>query len=306
MAEYNPETKQTARKQTGSFYTPRAIVDYMVTESLKAHLQNALCKKLTQVTPDDAREGLNILFAYTEKDNAFTSDEKGALVDAIYDVTVLDPACGSGAFPMGMLQKLVYVLDKLDHGHEHWKQRSLKDTPAAIREETRALLARSSADFHWKLGLIQHSIYGIDIQPIAVQIAKLRCFVSLLVDFEVNPDQENSGVPALPNLDFKFVAADTLIFPPGEFGGEGELILADPFFEEFARLAEDYFFIRDPEEKKKLRAQIEKLIDKKISERESTVASKREGLQRAIGKIAVTEKGAMQQAAATKKALRCN
>jgi adenine-specific DNA-methyltransferase len=265
LAEYNPETEKSARKQTGSFYTPRSIVDYMVTESLKAHLGSTLCRKLSAVTEADTKEGLDILFSYTEREHAFSDDEKSVLVDAIYDATILDPACGSGAFPMGMLQKLVYVLDKLDHGHEHWKTRILADTPAVIKEQTRKWLDSASADFAWKLGLIQRSIYGIDIQPFAVQIAKLRCFVSLLVDFTVDPTAENHGVPSLPNLDFKFVAANTLIRPPSEIERDDDLLkLEDPFFKSLADLAEKYFFVRDPVEKQRLQGKIEDLIEDQI------------------------------------------
>jgi len=296
LAEYNPETEKTARKETGSFYTPRTIVDYMVNESIKAYLQKVLCEKLTTVSSEDAEEGLDILFSYTEKDHAFTEEEKRVLLNAIYEVTILDPACGSGAFLMGMLQKLVYVLEKLDHGHDHWKGRILKDTPAPIKEETRRLLERSSADFLWKLGLIQRCIYGIDIQPIAVQIAKLRCFISLLVDFSVDERKENKGVPSLPNLDFKFVAADSLIKPPGDMTIEGGLGLVDPFYERFAELAEDYFFVRDHRKKKKLREQIEKIIEEKIRERESSVMSKREELRGAKGQKLNKRQAAVKKA----------
>jgi len=166
---------------------------------------------------------------------------------------------------MGMLQKLVYVLDKLDHGHDHWKKRILSDTPSSMKEQTGKWLATACADFTWKLGLVQRSIYGIDIQPFAVQIAKLRCFVSLLVDFDVDPAADNYGVPSLPNLDFKFVAANTLIKPPSEAERDDDpLKLEDPFFTAFAALAEDYFFVRDPTEKKNLQEQIEALINDQI------------------------------------------
>ncbi len=272
LAEYNPETEKTARKETGSFYTPRTIVDYMVNESLKAYLSQKLTEKLSNVTAEDAQVGLDILFAYTEKEHPFTAQEQQALVDAIYDIKVLDPACGSGAFPIGTLQKLLYVLDKLDHHHDRWKERILHDTPAAMRDETRKLLDRSSAEYSWKLGLIQNCIYGIDIQPIAVQIAKLRCFISLLVDFEIKTDEENSGVPALPNLAFKFVAADSLIKPPGE-AEEG--LFSDPFFERFAQATEDFFFVKSPKEKTRLREQIESLIEEKIDQNEKTLAQQR-------------------------------
>ena len=172
---------------------------------------------------------------------------------------------------MGMLQKLVYVLDKLDHDHDHWKQRILSDTPVALKEQTRKWLDSASADFTWKLGLIQHSIYGIDIQPFAVQIAKLRCFVSLLVDFDVDPAADNCGVPSLPNLDFKFVAANTLVRLPSDVEREDDLLkLEDPFLKEFAALAEEYFFVRDPAAKKRLQSIIEALIERQIATHTNT------------------------------------
>ena len=276
LAEYNPETERTARKETGSFYTPRAIVDYMVGESLKAYLERELIRRVPRCTVADARAGLDLLFAYTEKEHPFDEEERRALVDAVYDVRAFDPACGSGAFPMGMLQKLVFILEKLDRDHQRWKARILEDTPSAMREDTRALLERSSAEHNWKLALIQHSIYGADIQPIAVQIAKLRCFISLLVDFKVDDQVENKGVPALPNLDFKFVAANSLIAAPGEHTARaGELTLKDEFFERFAKAAEDYFYVRMPEEKRVLRQRIEALIAERIAAKEAELSDKR-------------------------------
>jgi hypothetical protein len=145
-----------------------------------------------------------------------------------------------------------------------------------MREDTRKLLERSSAEHNWKLALIQHSIYGADIQPIAVQIAKLRCFISLLVDFKVDPNEENMGVPSLPNLDFKFVAANSLIPVPGEHTvREGELALTDDFFDAFAKAAEAYYYVRDPAEKAALRQRIETLINDRIERMESALADQR-------------------------------
>ncbi|MBU0679171.1 MAG: Eco57I restriction-modification methylase domain-containing protein, partial [Verrucomicrobia bacterium] len=146
------------------------------------------------------------------------------------------------------------------------------------------LLARSTADHNWKLGLIQNCIYGVDIQPIAVQIAKLRCFVALLVDFDVDPDADNMGVPALPNLDFKFVPANTLIHPPSNIVRGGDLLkFEDPFFQEFAAVAKEYFYIRDPAGKKDLRTQLERLVERRIkdAEKESSLADRRAELQAA-------------------------
>lgn len=288
LAEYNPETEKTARKETGSFYTPRAVVNYMVDVSLKGYLKQQLKNQSAGLSDKELDVRLDDLLNYTEKTPELAAAQKRALADSIYDIKVLDPACGSGAFPIGMLHKLIFVLDKLDADHHRWKERVLKDTPSALRDETSALLDRSSAEYTWKLALIQRAIYGIDIQPIAVQIAKLRCFISLLVDFEVDRKAENFGVPALPNLDFKFVAADTLTRPPGA-QRLGELAgLEDPFFEEFAKAAEDYFFVRDPKEKRKLRDAIEALISKKISENERALIGHRgdgelsEAIQKAL------------------------
>lgn len=124
LASYNEETKTTARKQTGSFYTPRPIVDYMVDESLKAHLARVLVEKASMSEPD-ARAGLDLLFAYTEREHPFTAAEVAILIAAIDALKILDPACGSGAFPMGVLHKLVYILQKLDPGNERWKDTQL-------------------------------------------------------------------------------------------------------------------------------------------------------------------------------------
>jgi len=215
LASYNEETKPTARKQTGSFYTPRPIVDYMVDESLKAHLTRALAEKARMKEPD-ARAGLDLLFAYTEKAHAFTPAEVATLIAAIDALKILDPACGSGAFPMGVLHKLVYILGKLDPDNERWKQTQLaKLDSAPMREELERAFADNNDDYGRKLYLIENCLYGVDIQPIAIQITKLRFFISLVCDQKTNRNKkENHGIRPLPNLETKFVAADTLIGLP--------------------------------------------------------------------------------------------
>lgn len=215
LASYNEETKTTARKQTGSFYTPRPIVDYMVDESLKAHLTRALVEK-ARMKEGDARAGLDLLFAYTEKAHVFTAAEVAALITAIDEVKILDPACGSGAFPMGVLHKLVYILGKLDPDNERWKQTQLaKLDSAPMREELERAFADNNDDYGRKLYLIENCLYGVDIQPIAIQITKLRFFISLVCDQKTNRNKkDNHGIRPLPNLETKFVAADTLIGLP--------------------------------------------------------------------------------------------
>ncbi len=228
LASYNPETKTTARKQTGSFYTPREIVNYMVDESLIAYLKNAvsdwdmdekeLDKKLHQLTSFDPVNPFD--------ENANLSKR---IVKALDECTILDPACGSGAFPMGILQKMVHILQKLDLQNEYWKEVQLNKAISATeeaygiedkKEREEKLIEINNAfdenindpDYARKLYLIENCIYGVDIQPIATQIAKLRFFISLVVDQKAtdNPT-ENFSIRPLPNLETKFVTANTLI-----------------------------------------------------------------------------------------------
>ncbi len=218
LASYNEETKTTARKQTGSFYTPRPIVEYMVDASLNAHLTTVLTA--AGMKEDSAREDLENLFAYTEIPHPFTDREVDTLLDAIHTCKILDPACGSGAFPMGMMQKLVYIIHKLDPENAKWMQLQIDKAgeipdPSARDAAIKAIekdFADNEDDYGRKLYLIENCLYGVDIQPIAIQISKLRFFISLVCDQKTNRrKQDNHGIRPLPNLETRFVAADTLI-----------------------------------------------------------------------------------------------
>jgi hypothetical protein len=236
LASYNPETKTTARKQTGSFYTPREIVDYMVDESLIAYLAGVQNPHVPggQALPDSGEactpkiDKLRTLLSYNDLPNPFNETETTQLINAIDTCKIVDPACGSGAFPMGILHKLVHCLHKLDPDNQQWQalQRAkiLQDTQAAMSIEDNKALSKklkelndtfdhnvNHPDYARKLFLIENCIYGVDIQAIAIQISKLRFFISLVVDQIVNPDKKNFGILPLPNLETKFVAANTLI-----------------------------------------------------------------------------------------------
>ncbi len=218
LASYNPETKTTARKQTGSFYTPREIVNYMVDESLKAHLKQKL-EAESGMTPEDAEVGLEFLLAYNEKEHLFNEQQTTVLIKAIDNCKILDPACGSGAFPMGILHKLVHILHKLDPNNQKWQERQLdkanKIDDPTIREnliaDIETAFNNNELDYGRKLYLIENCIYGVDIQPIATQISKLRFFISLIVDQKADKARDNFDIRPLPNLETKFVAANTLI-----------------------------------------------------------------------------------------------
>ena len=227
LASYNPETKATARKETGSFYTPREIVNYMVDESLKAYLKLKLETEAV-MKPEDAEVGLESLLGYNERDHLFNEKETLILIKAIDNCKILDPACGSGAFPMGILHKLVFILQKLDPKNENWRKiqtdKAIRETENAYKignkqeREDRLIEISNTFDentndlnYARKLFLIENCIYGVDIQPIATQISKLRFFISLIVDQKADKNKVNFGIRPLPNLETKFVAANTLI-----------------------------------------------------------------------------------------------
>ena len=229
LAAYNPETRDTARKQTGSYYTPRAVVDYMVDEALVA----MLTEKCTP-TDDDSdfwQDRLRYLMdyadAFDDANELFDGNEAQGIVRAISEMKVLDPAVGSGAFPIGVLHKLTLALQRLDPDNQYWerlqKERAARRAGAAFdtknQQERDAELQEISktfehyrdSDFGRKLYLIQNSIFGVDIQPVACQIAKLRFFISLAIEQEPDPNADNFGIKPLPNLETRFLSANTLL-----------------------------------------------------------------------------------------------
>jgi adenine-specific DNA-methyltransferase len=267
LASYNPETKTTARKQTGSFFTPREIVDYMVGESLVAYLEQRLKNDIPELKGMDAlSEMLREVLSYTEEAHPFNDKEVDALIQAFDNVKIIDPACGSGAFPMGMLQKMLHLLRKIDPENKKWFEKVIAKFPAYLQNEMRSKLQHENWDYVRKLGIIQECIYGVDIQPIAIQIAKLRFFISLLVDQKEKPGMDNRGFEPLPNLDFKLVAANTLIAPP-ETDAPDNGLFADTFTVDFEKLTGQYFSTYLPEEKKSIKEQIASLITRKCDEK---------------------------------------
>ncbi|WP_180129141.1 Eco57I restriction-modification methylase domain-containing protein [Rhodoferax sp. BLA1] len=290
LASYNPDTKTTARKKSGSFYTPREVVDYMVDEALVCYLERPISAAAhvepaqsaaqfvanglldLEAGPGDLElhldavaanpmpgypavrgpdnvlgDRLRRLLSYRQTGHDFSAEETQIIIAAIERLRVLDPACGSGAFPMGMLQKLVAVLRKLDPDNALWKAQNraplaeqlasakkLRD-PTLRDEQTTAALATLEkfdadfadpdyADYARKLYLIEKCLYGVDIQPIAVQIAKLRFFISLVVEQKLSTDHQR--LTPLPNLETKIVAANTLL--PIPRSGVQKDLLANP------------------------------------------------------------------------------
>ncbi|MEB2330561.1 MAG: N-6 DNA methylase [Ignavibacteriaceae bacterium] len=331
LASYNPETKTTARKQTGSFYTPREIVNYMVDESLIEYL-----KQNTEIKTDDFDNRLRNLFSYNEEGNPFKPKETDELIEAINNAKILDPACGSGAFPMGILHKMVHILQKLDPGNVKWKAQQKekiignqikeleKDKKAitglsdkAVREKAiQAVDERLKEideifesknnfdDYARKLYLIENCIYGIDIQPIAVQISKLRFFISLIIDQDKDSKKENLGFRSLPNLETKFVASNTLIsleIPTTDLFSENNPIKV--LQEELKSTRHEYFNAKTREDKLRLQQQDKELrkkiaaqiSDSLINKKEEEIANLEKQLAEAKKKLTQIENGPEQK-----------
>lgn len=230
LGAYNPETKETARKQSGSFYTPREIVNYMVNESLIAYLVSA-CQEVdesifrdlvtSETLPNEIKEDKHISKRIAEKLKA---------------AKILDPACGSGAYPMGILNRMLDVLKKLDTEHEH-------------------------TIYDLKLNLIENCIFGIDIQTIAVQISKLRFFISLICEQEKDNSKENFGIIALPNLETKFVAANSLFGLKQDFSDKLDFQIKElqSLKNQLWDVRHKHFLASNATEKHKLRKEDERL-----------------------------------------------
>lgn len=234
------------RGSKGTFYTPRVIVNYMCRESLlnylfthfddrklkkrPARLRNRISRAELFVSGDSRQKGyIPVEPTFQElknfvsfADSSFDYQQGGANVDEqrmfppsivenaeeidwlLQDVKICDPAIGSGAFPVGLLQEIV----------------RLREAIAPLLDENRNVDEEFSLVYQLKLHAIQNSIYGVDIETSAVDIARLRLWLSLIVD-----EQQREKVRALPNLDYKIMQGNSLL---EEFGGV-RLIPADIF-----------------------------------------------------------------------------
>jgi hypothetical protein len=147
LAEIDPDSGDTARKSTGSFYTPREIVDYMTSQSLVYYIHGQT---------DISNERLEPLFKLDNGENIeFERNEIQKILEALDRVKILDPACGSGAFPIGMLQKIVMALQKLDRNAVWWKERQVSriDNPV-LRKVVKDKLEKGSPEYARKLGTL--------------------------------------------------------------------------------------------------------------------------------------------------------
>jgi hypothetical protein len=207
----------TGRHETGSYYTPKPIVSFMCREALKGFLET-----------NASGENKDAIERFVERHEPDDLRNAEAVLDALRRVKVCDPACGSGAYLLGMLHELLGLRIALF--------------------QSRKLDAKSVYDR--KLEIIQSNIYGVDSAPFAINIACLRLWLSLAVDYEGEKPEP------LPNLDYKVEVGDSLAAPSPAGGGNAGLRqgLVDSFL-----VAKAEFLTAHHSRKRELKSQIEQL-----------------------------------------------
>lgn len=250
LAELDKDTGETARKKTGSYYTPRFVVEYIVDNSLYNYITSHLSIN---------KEKIFDLIFNSDKANSFTNSEKLEILELLSNLKIIDPACGSGAFLMGAMQRMLEIISYLDPASEFWKQKIINSvTDPSFRKYLNDKLKNENISYIIKLGLIRDNIYGVDILTMATEISKLRFFLSLIVDENIDDKKENRGILALPNLEFKFIAADSVLDLRSNL--ENDVTFID-YIKELKSIMNNYFTSIDTEKELFKQKFIEKQIE---------------------------------------------
>ena len=207
------------RHESGSYYTPRPVVSFMCREALKGYLKglNTGLSSDSVAAFVDGRDASEIPLA-----------SAGRVADALHQITVVDPACGSGAYLLGMMQELVELQVELYN----------------VGVDARRL-------YDLKLHIIQRNLYGVDIDEFAVNIAMLRMWLSLAIEYE------GEDPKALPNLDFKVVCGDSLLGPEPMPAGQSDFTWHEVRRLDLGAVKDGYMRASLQSDKTNLREQIE-------------------------------------------------
>ena len=240
-------------KEYGVYYTPREIVHYMCQESLINYLETELKEKCPR---EDIEKFVKFADSIYETEEIAIDKEKkvksgqqkttkyeSQLPDSIKsnakeidrllaDIKVCDPAVGSGAFPIGMMHEIV-----------------------KLRRLLSLFTGEQRTNYELKRHCIENSLYGVDIDPGAVEICKLRFWLSLIVD-----EEDIHQIKPLPNLDYKVVCGNSLLGFPQNWGSEIE--------KNIENLMDRYFSETNPIEKDKLKKQIDEKIKHRLKQSE--------------------------------------
>lgn len=206
------EQKQTnIRHKTGSFYTPPQIVNYMIEESLSLYLERKISMK------SDMKEKLHQLLRCSTLSSKNPLKEDLELSKKIIQVLskcrILDPCCGAGSFSVGVLERMVNILDILDPKNVLWKEIHVQKYRHDIENlEIIFDQNRVSSRFAKKLFVIKNCIFGVDIQPLATQICAWRCLISLISEIKKDTSkQSQQNLNFLRGISMKFISANALL-----------------------------------------------------------------------------------------------
>ncbi len=243
LAEQSDDTKEAARKNAGAFYTPRPVVSYMCRSTLLKHLD-------TEIKPENSK----------------------AIIHKLLETTVLDPACGSGAFPMGMLEEMMQVLTTVDPEGKVWVAEMMKSKDDDFRNHISEMFADGQIRYVKKLGLLRSCLFGVDLLEYAIEITKLRCWLSLIVEQRVDFSKENYNLKPLPNLEFKFYKKNSLFrfYKDQNLNNLIDQIDNDKLLKELVNLENQYFIAKSDrhgtkeEIKEKIIKLLEKVVDSKL------------------------------------------
>lgn len=229
LASQTNNEDNNERNNTGSFYTPREIVGYIVKETLRQYLYSKIDKTAHRGIDEllDLSDSQWLNRKSTSSADVWGVNSKNIISEikvALDNFKVLDPAAGSGAFPMGMLQQLLKTYERIEKRFDPYKL---------------------------KLSIIENNIFGVDIQPMAVEIARLRAWLSVIVD-----EKDVSNIKPLPNLDFKFIAANSLVKLEN---GQTDLFTDPELDIKLQELRNKYFNARSSSKKKEYKERYYKL-----------------------------------------------
>lgn len=275
LAEQSDDTKEAARKNAGAFYTPRPVVSYMCRSTLLKHLD-------TEIKPENSK----------------------AIIRKLLETTVLDPACGSGAFPMGMLEEMMQVLTTVDPEGKVWVAEMMKSKDDEFREHISEMFADGQIRYVKKLGLLRSCLFGVDLLEYAIEITKLRCWLSLIVEQRVDFSKENYNLKPLPNLEFKFYKKNSLFrfYKDQNLNNLIDQIDNDKLLKELVNLENQYFIAKSDRHgtKEEIKEKIVKLLERVVDSQSDSITKQLNSIRSGINHL-VSNRAAEKEIAKLRK-----
>lgn len=275
LAEQSDDTKEAARKNAGAFYTPRPVVSYMCRSTLLKHLD-------TEIKPENSK----------------------TIIHKLLETTVLDPACGSGAFPMGMLEEMMQVLTTVDPEGKVWVAEMMKSKDEQFREHISEMFADGQIRYVKKLGLLRSCLFGVDLLEYAIEITKLRCWLSLIVEQRVDFSKENYNLKPLPNLEFKFYKKNSLFrfYKDQNLNNLIDQIDNDKLLKELVNLENQYFIAKSDRHgtKEEIKDKIVKLLERVVDSQSDSITKQLNSVRSGINHL-VSNRAAEKEIAKLRK-----